>query len=113
MRNVFLVPVRISAATAPVNYYIKHVKTAVLLRCDRALQCFAQVAGTTNLFAIVAVSPGDTDMIDLRVFETDADVVTRFCGTALQPCKRPAVGLITQVVENHNYEWYCESFRSP
>lgn len=41
LRNVFFVPVCVGATTAPVDYYIKHVKTAVLLRCDRALQCIA------------------------------------------------------------------------
>jgi len=41
LRNVLFVPVCVGTTTAAVDYYVKHVKTAVLLLCDRALQCVA------------------------------------------------------------------------
>ena len=97
-------PVCVGATAAPVHHYIEYVNATGLLRCNRALQGIVQITGPGYSLAFVAVGFGNADMIDFRIIEADADEVTRFCSTAPKPCKRPAVSLVTQVVEYYDDE---------
>ena len=102
MRNMFFVPVSIRTAATAVDNDVEYIGLSVFLRRDCTFERVRQFIRIAHPLTFDPVGTRNADMVDLRIVQTDSYVFSGSGGPAFLTGKRPAVRLVSQVVENYD-----------
>jgi len=73
-------PVCFRAATAPVDNHVEYIGVPAFLSGNCTFQCTCQITRLADALTINAISARNTDVIDLRIVQADANVLARRAG---------------------------------